>query len=137
MPENEFRAAVAERIACEAWVSDGNYRGKLGDLVWRNADTVVWFDLPRPLVALQLIRRTLGRVITRRVLWNGNRESWRDIFTLDPERSIIVWSWTSHPALRARYVAAQTDPAWRHLEFVRIRSHRDADAFLDELRHSG
>lgn len=136
MPENEFRARVTERIDGDAWVADGNYHGKLGDLVWRRADTVVWFDLPRPLVTAQLIRRSLGRVITRRTLWNGNRESWRDLLSLDPRRSVIVWSWTSHPTLRARYEAAHTDPAYEHIEFVRIRSHRDADAFLAGLRRN-
>ncbi|WP_157117220.1 AAA family ATPase [Nocardia vaccinii] len=54
MPEREFRAAVAERITAGAWVTDGNYRNKLGDLLWRSADTVVW----------SICRRTLGRVLT-------------------------------------------------------------------------
>ncbi|MQY17518.1 hypothetical protein NRB20_05820 [Nocardia sp. RB20] len=136
LPELEFRAAVTERIGGEAWVTDGNYRGKLGDLVWRKADTVVWFDLLRWLVTFQIVRRTLGRVLTRRTLWNGNRETWRDILTLDPQRSIIVWSWNSHATNRIRNLAAQDDPAYSHIEFVRIRSHRDADAFLDSLGRS-
>ncbi|MBY8860734.1 hypothetical protein K7711_29970 [Nocardia sp. CA2R105] len=136
MPENEFRAAVAEQITGRAWVADGNYNGKLGDLLWRSADTVIWFDLPRTLVLRQTVLRTLGRVLTRRTLWNGNRESWRDLISLDPQRSIIVWSWKSHPTNRIRCEAAQDDPAYRHIEFVRIRSHRDADAFLADLRRS-
>lgn len=136
MPENEFRAAVAERITAGTWVADGNYRGKLGDLLWRNADTVIWFDLPRTLVLRQIVLRTLRRVLTRRTLWNGNRENWRDILSLDPQRSVIVWSWKSHPTNRIRHEAAQDDPAYRHIEFVRIRSHRDADAFLADLRRS-
>ncbi|MFF3569091.1 hypothetical protein [Nocardia jiangxiensis] len=136
MPENEFRAAVAERITTGTWVADGNYHSKLGDLLWRNADTVIWFDLPRTLVLRQIVLRTLGRVLTRRTLWNGNRESWRDLISLDPQRSIIIWSWKSHPTNRIRYEAAQDDPAYRHIEFVRIRSHRAADAFLADLRRS-
>ncbi|GAB2704646.1 P-loop NTPase family protein [Nocardia thraciensis] len=130
MPEAEFRAAVAARIAHGAWVVDGNYQGKLGDLVWRRADTVVWFDLPRPQVMLQIVKRTAGRSLTGRELWNGNREYWRNMLSPNPERSVIMWAWTTHARNRVRYATAQADPAYRHLEFVRLRSHRDAEAFL-------
>ncbi|WP_211300296.1 P-loop NTPase family protein [Nocardia fluminea] len=133
MAAPEFRAAVAERIAGDGWVVDGNYRGKLADLVWRRADTVAWFDLPRSLVMRQIVRRTVGRVLTGRELWNGNRERWREMISLDPARSVIVWAWTTHAKNRANYSAAQKDPAFRHLTFVRLGSHREAAAFLDGL----
>lgn len=134
MPEQEFRAAVAEQIAGDTWVVDGNYRGKLGDLVWRRADTVVWFDLSRPLVMWQIIKRTVGRALTGRELWNGNREPWRHMISLDPERSVIMWAWTTHATNRMRYQSAQNDPAYRDLTFVRLRSHREATDFLTALR---
>jgi adenylate kinase family enzyme len=133
MPEREFRAAVAERIALNAWVADGNYHGKLGDLVWGRADAVIWFDLPRPRVMAQLVGRTVGRALNKRELWNGNREDWRNMFSRNPERSVIMWAWHTHAAKRARYLAAQDDPAYRAIEFVRIRSHREADALVDAL----
>lgn len=133
MAAPEFQAAVAERIAGDGWVVDGGYRGKLGDLVWRRADTVAWFDLPRSLVMRQIVRRTVGRVLTGRELWNGNRERWREMISLDPARSVIVWAWTTHTKNRANYFAAQNDPAFRHLTFVRLGSHREAAAFLDGL----
>lgn len=130
MGDPEFRAAVAERIAGDAWVADGNYRGKLGDLVWTRADTVVWLDLPRPLVMARLIRRTAGRVLTGRELWNGNRERWGDVLSRDPARSVIVFAWQSHLRNRSRYLAAQSDPAYRNLTFVRLRSRREIAEFL-------
>jgi hypothetical protein len=114
-------------------VVDGNYRSKLGDLVWQRADAVVWLDLPRPLVMLQLIRRTLGRVLTRRELWNGNREHWRNLFSLNREQSVIVWAWQTHAGNHERYRIAQADPAYRDLTFVRLRSHREAAAFVASL----
>ncbi|MFD4357556.1 hypothetical protein ACFWPX_33770 [Nocardia sp. NPDC058518] len=133
MPAPDFQAAVAERIARDAWVVDGNYRGKLGDLVWQRADTVVWFDLPRSLVMRQIVRRTVGRALTGRELWNGNRERWREMISLDPARSVIVWAWTTHAKNRAHYLAAQSDPAFTNLTFVRLTSRREAAAFLDGL----
>ncbi|KZM70639.1 hypothetical protein [Nocardia terpenica] len=133
MPVAEFRAAVAERIAADAWVVDGNYHSKLGDLVWERVDAVLWFDLPRARVMWQIIRRTAGRIVTGRELWNGNREQWRNFFSLNPERSVIVWAWRTHAGNRARFLAARSDPAYGHIEFIRLRSHREADAVLAEL----
>ncbi|MFF0490985.1 hypothetical protein ACFYTQ_18350 [Nocardia sp. NPDC004068] len=133
LSESEFRAVVAERLAVGGWVADGNYRGKLGDLVWRQADTVVWFDLPLALVMTQVVRRTLLRLVLRRELWNGNRERWRDLLSRDPQRSIIMWAYRSHATNRARFLAAERDPAFAHLTFVRVRSHREADAFVASL----
>ncbi|MFC9995382.1 AAA family ATPase [Nocardia sp. NPDC127526] len=133
MAEKEFRAAVAERIAQDAWVVDGNYHGKLGDLVWQRADTVIWLDLPRPLVMWQIVTRTVGRWVTGRELWNGNRERLRDMFSLDPEQSVIVWAWTTHARNRERYLRAEREPGYRHIEFIRVRSRRDIAVVLAGL----
>lgn len=114
-----FRARVAEFIAADAWVVDGNYSA-VRDLVWARADTVVWIDISRLTVMRQLIPRTLRRMITRERLWNGNTESFRDVFCLDPERSLLIWSWRSHAGYAQRYAQAQHDPAYQHLRFIRI-----------------
>ncbi|MFE1596352.1 hypothetical protein [Nocardia sp. NPDC058705] len=136
MSAPDFQAAVAEQIAGDAWVVDGNYRGKLGDLVWQRADTVAWFDLPRSLVMRQIVRRTVGRFLTGRELWNGNRERLANMLSLDPQRSVIMWAWTTHAKNRSGYLAAQSDPAYQHLTFVRLGSHRAAAAFLGGLSPS-
>ncbi|MGW0246118.1 hypothetical protein ACWDYH_05700 [Nocardia goodfellowii] len=133
LPTDEFQAAVTAQVTRDAWVVDGNYNGKLGDLVWRHADTVLWFDLPRPLVLRQIIQRTVIRALTRRELWNGNRERFRDMLSRDPERSVIMWSWTTHARNRTRYQAAQADPAYQHIDFIRLSSHRAAEKFLTSL----
>jgi adenylate kinase family enzyme len=127
-----FRARVAEFIAADGWVVDGNY-SKVLDLVWRRADTVVWIDLPRHRVMRQLLGRTLRRLITRAELWNGNTEPWRDLFRPDPERSILMWAWTQHRKYAERYRAAQHDPAHQHLTFVRVPDRAAADRLVAGL----
>src|SRR5436309_10780943 len=43
----ELRARVEAAIKDgKGWVIDGNYQRKLGNLVFENADTMVWLDLP-------------------------------------------------------------------------------------------
>jgi hypothetical protein len=112
-----------------AWVVDGNY-SVVRDVIWERADTVVWFDLPYALVMGRTIRRTLRRVFTSQELWNGNREPWSNLFSWKPEKSIIAWSATRHRVYRQRYGEAEHDSRWAALNFVRLGSQRQADAFL-------
>ena len=128
----DFRRRVAGVVAGDAWVVDGNYSA-VRDLVWQRADTVVWLDLPRPLVMRRVIARTLRRAVTRQELWNGNREPLANFYRLDPERNIIRWTWVMHPSYAARYTAALADPAHAHLDFVRLRSPAEIAAFLGSL----
>jgi adenylate kinase family enzyme len=129
LPEAEFRSRVDLATAPDHWVVDGNYSA-VHELIWARADTVVWFDLPLPLVLVRTIRRTLRRVVTRQELWNGNREPFSNLWSIDPEKSIIAWTATQHGPYRRRYLAAESDPRWSGLHFVRLHSQGEADAFL-------
>jgi adenylate kinase family enzyme len=132
LPEEEFRARVSEVAARDGWVIDGNY-GAVRPLVWARADTVIWLDLPRRTVTRQIVLRTIRRVLTGAELWNGNKEPWTNLFSVNPEKSIIAWSWSKHAVYRARYAAAPDDPANAHLTFVRLRSHAEAERFVAGL----
>ncbi|HEX3841489.1 MAG TPA: hypothetical protein VHU85_11900 [Acidimicrobiales bacterium] len=132
LPADEFRRQVADLTATGGWVVDGNYlNGR--DVVWGRADTVVWVDPPRALVTFRVVSRSLGRVLRRRELWNGNREHWRNLLSTDPAKSIIAWSWTQHQAYRDRYSATMTDPAWANLTFIRLRSASDREKLLSSV----
>src|SRR5207249_5085245 len=73
MPEDEFRRRVADVVTADRWVIDGNYAA-VRDLVLARATTVAWLDYSRARIMTQVIRRSVSRAITRRELWNGNRE---------------------------------------------------------------
>ena len=45
-PDDELRRLLEPVLAGDGWVIDGGYRGKLGDLVFEQADVIVWIDLP-------------------------------------------------------------------------------------------
>jgi adenylate kinase family enzyme len=133
--DEEFRAEVAAFAEGDRWVIDGNYTSHgVAQLVWPRADTVVWMDPPRAVVMGRVVRRTLRRTITRQELWNGNREPWANLYSWDPERSIIRWAWTRFHPTRAKYEAMLTDGTWSHLEVVRLTRRRDVAAFVDGMR---
>jgi adenylate kinase family enzyme len=126
---DEFQARVNEATEPDAWVVDGNY-SSVRDIVWEKADTVVWFDLPYATVLARTVRRTVRRVVTREELWNGNKEPYSNLWSWNPEKSIIAWTATQHGKYRRRYLEAERDPRWGRLRFVRLRSQRETDAFL-------
>jgi hypothetical protein len=78
----------------------------------------------------QVGRRTLRRLITREILWNGNREHLRNLRVWHHD-SIIWWAWTQHAKYEDRYRRSMESPALEHIEFVRLRSHAEADAWLE------
>lgn len=127
----EFRELVGKALAGPGFVVDGNYT-LVSDLVLERADTVIWLDLPRYVVMAQVMARSLRRVVTRQELWNGNRETWSNLLRLDPERSIVVWSFTRHAHYKARYEAQLSDPEVAHLRLIRLRSRREARLLAGE-----
>jgi adenylate kinase family enzyme len=129
MERAEFRRRVAQFVAGDTWVTDGNYSA-VQDLIWARADTVIWLDPPRSRVMRQIVWRTLRRAALRQELWNGNRERWASMFTADPQESVIAWAWTQHGKYRNRYAIASADPALAHLKFLRLGSARDVAALL-------
>lgn len=136
LPTEEYRARVAAAANGERWVIDGNY-STVRDIVWARADTVVFLDLPKRIVMRRIVKRTLRRVAGRVELWNGNRERWRNFFTLDGQESVIAWAWQTHARNRARYAAAMADPAFSHLRFVRLTSPGAVRRFLREAGQAG
>ncbi len=120
---DELRARVEPLLAGDGWVVDGAYRGKLGDLVLDRADAVVWLDLPRRVWLPRLLRRTASRLVRREELWNGNRETLRNVlFSRD---SLILHAFRSHARRRRVYPAALA----RH-RVVRLRSTEEVERWL-------
>lgn len=125
----DFRAAVEQATAGDAWVADGNYAIAV-DVVRPRVDTVVFLDLPKALVMRRLVRRTLGRGLLRRPLWNGNRESVWGLFRRDPDANVVWWTWQAFEGRHAEAVAAADDPDWAHAEVVRLTSPSQVAAWL-------
>ncbi len=123
-----FRVRVTEAIAAPSWVADGNYSSYLRDIVWPAADTLVWLDYPFHVVIWRLFRRTMTRGVRREELWNDNRESLRTHFlTRD---SLFLWAKNTHWKHRREYPTVFRAPEMAHVRIVRLRSGREAEAWL-------
>ncbi len=122
----ELRAKVEPIVASDEWVIDGAYRGKLGDLVLENADLVVWLDLPVWVWLPRLLRRTVTRIRTREVLWNGNREELRT--ALHPRDSVVVYAVRGYRRRRRAY-----EHEFARFPLVRLRTPEEVDRFLRDV----
>jgi len=134
LADDEFKSIVEGFVSQETWIVDGNYTSAgVLDLVWQRADTVVWLDPPRAVVMWRVVSRTLSRGARGTELWNGNRESLKNILKWDPEENIIRWAWTRFDHTRSKYEMRMEDPAWSHITFIRLRSRSDLREFLRDL----
>jgi adenylate kinase family enzyme len=126
-----FRARVEQALADagDGWVIDGNYEGKLGDSLWRQADTAVFLDLPLSVLLYRTIRRTVVRSVRKVELYSGNREHLRYLVQKD---SLIWFTLRHYTDKRARWSARIDDPAYSHLHKVRLTSGRDTNRWLQE-----
>lgn len=123
---DEFRAAVEPIAATDAWVIDGSYQSKIGQLVLSSADAVIWLDLPAHVWLPRLVARTIKRAWTGEELWNGNRESLRTAFA---SRDSLLLFTLRHFRVRRRDYPAR----FRSYHVVRLRSRAEIDRFLRSL----
>ena len=126
-----FRALIAPIVAREGWVIDGMYHEKLGTMVPDAADTIVWMDLPLPFTLTRLVCRTMGRMVRREELWNGNRESFGAAF--GGRESLVGWGIRTHRRYRKTMPGRLAREEWAGKRTVRLRSQRDIDRFLHSL----
>jgi adenylate kinase family enzyme len=125
-PLELFRHRVEREIRDGDWIVVGNY-GQVRDLVWHAADTLIWLDLPFPLVMGRLLRRTIGRVLSGENLWGtGNRETFRGAFL--SRHSILLWALKTHRRNRQRF-AVECEFLGKGKKVVRLRTAREVERF--------
>lgn len=125
VPVAEQRRRVAEICAHERWILDAAY-GQWLDIPLARVELIIGLDFPRWVSLTRLLRRTAARIVDRRPICNGNRESLRTAFSRD---SIIVWHFRSFRHKRARIRAWAGNNVGP--EVRRFTSPRVLDDWLD------
>jgi adenylate kinase family enzyme len=126
-PLDLFRYRVENEIRDGGWIVAGIY-GQVRDLTWRAADTLIWLDLPLPVVLWRLLRRTLRRIATGENLWGtGNRETWRNAFF--SRDSILLYAMKTHRRNRERFTI-ECEFLGKEKTVVRLKSAWEVEAFL-------
>lgn len=127
LSHDEHRRVSLERFgnALDGWVSDGNYSA-IREMVFEHAETVIVLALPWRLMFWRTFKRTLMRGLTRRELWNGNRENlWLNFFS---RNSVLYDLWKRRERFRTFEESTRAE-APEHLRVIILRSARDLDDF--------
>lgn len=119
----EFRAKVREATRGDRWVTAGNYLGRVDDITWPRAQTVVHLDLGLRTSLSRVLARSWRRSRSGELLWGTNTESFAKHLKLwSREDSLLSWAVYAHVTRRPRLLARRTDPRWAHIDFVRLRT---------------
>lgn len=126
-----FRQRIATSLSSTSrWVCDGNY-SKARDLIWRQANTIVWLDYPLSFVFRNLWSRSIRRLLTKEKLWNENRESWRGLFF--SKESLFLFSIKSHINHRRIFPELLASPKYTHLVKFHFVKPEQTQAWLEQL----
>jgi adenylate kinase family enzyme len=129
-PLEVFRRRVETAIQCERWSVAGNYR-VVRDLIWANAEAVIWLDYPFFTVLWQLTHRTFKRWWNHELLWGSNYESLWTHFKLWSKESLFHWLVRTYWRRKREYsVLLSENP---HLEVVRLKHPSETKRWLENL----
>lgn len=128
-PENEAWAArVAELVAGEAWIIDGNYGGTM-EARFARADTIVLLDIPRTVCLYRAVKRTvLFRNRSRPDMAPGCEEK------IDLE--FLKWIWAYPATRRPGILARLREERAAGKRVVRLRNTKQVRTFLRTLAAS-
>lgn len=128
---SEFLPKVQAAISNDGWVLDGNY-SRTSSLKWTRVHTVIWIDYSLSRTVFQAFKRAIQRIVSRREIWpnTGNVESFQKTFL--SRKSIILWTLQNYHSNRKKYLGIMTSDEYSHINFVRLKSPKDAKEYIAE-----
>ncbi|MGY6019782.1 adenylate kinase [Streptomyces spinosirectus] len=122
---------VVSRIVAEPrWIIDSIGYPEVRDLLWEQADTVLWLDYGRRVVMPRVLRRSLRRTLTRERVFGGNRETWAGWLSREHP---VWWSWSQHAGRRDEITRRTSDPRFAPLDTVRFAHPDEVAAWVAAL----
>ena len=134
---DELERQIREATDGERWVVAGSYERFCQRVFWSRLDTIVWLDLPMPLLLLRVLRRTWRRWRSRELLWGTNYERfWPHLMIWRKRESLLGWIISQHTRMRNDMLAHRSVPRWAHIRFVRLTSPREVEAFARSVERT-
>ena len=127
-----FRQRVRDATAAGngRWVVSGGYVSRLLDVIWPDATTIIWLDLPKRVTLPRIITRSWRRWRTHELLWGTNYEVFWPQLKLWSEDSLIGYTLRTQPKRSRELVALAASERFPGLRWVRLHSSADTDRWL-------
>ena len=133
---DRFERRIREATRGDRWVAAGSYERFSRRILWPRLDTVVWLDLPLPLLVWRFLRRSWRRSRSGELVWGTNREWFWSHLRIWRHDSLLGWIITQHRRKRRNMAACVSDPRWAHIRFVRLTSPREVEAFAASVERA-
>ena len=131
-PLEVFRGRVSAATQAQAWVVAGNYH-VVRDLVWPQAEAVIWLDYALPRIFWQLTRRTFTRWWTQELLWGVNREKLWTHFKLWSDESLYHWLFKTYWRRKREYPQLFALPENQHLKVFHFKNPKETEAWMEKI----
>src|SRR5262249_16036513 len=118
------------------WIAEGSYVRIVRDIVWGRADTLIWLDYSLPVALLRVLRRTIGRIVKRKELWNGNRETLRHHLTCYINEKLFMWMIRMHRRHMKDLPTYLEELECSHLNVLRFRTPKETEQWLRGLSNA-
>ena len=128
--DDDFRNLVNKAVSADSWVVDGNY-SVARDLIWPRATKIIWLNHSFSLVLYRSITRSIIRSATKKKLFSGNIESFRQTFF--SRESIILWVLKTYHQKRKNYANILKVVASKGIEVIEFNNQSQVDDYLKSL----
>ena len=127
---DELERRFEDATCGDTWVVAGSYTRFSERTFWPRLDTVIFLDLPVPLLVWRALRRSWRRARTRELLWGTNVERfWPHLAFWNRRDSLVYWIVTNQRRRRKAMLAAMADPRWPHIRFIWLTSAHEVETF--------
>jgi adenylate kinase family enzyme len=132
----ELERRIRRATQGEGWIVAGSYKDYSQRIFWPRLHSVVWLDLPMPLLIWRVVKRSWRRWRTRELLWGTNYERfWPQLKVWNQDESLISWIIRQHQRKRRDMLANMADPRWRHILFIQLKTLQQIRAFAHSLEN--
>jgi len=131
-PLEVFRTRVIEATKTGRWVSAGNY-SSVRELLWSQAEVIIWLDYSLPLIFGRLWNRTWRRWWHQELLWGTNRENMWNHLKLWSDESLFHWLFKTYWRRKREFPELLALPEYSHLKLMQFKHPNETEKWLEEL----
>ncbi|TVQ27683.1 MAG: hypothetical protein EA383_02055 [Spirochaetaceae bacterium] len=124
-----FITRINEETEGDEWIVAGSYTRFCRQTFWPRLQTIIWLDLPVPVLLWRVVKRSWRRWRTQELLWGTNRERFWPHLKVWNRDSLIWWIVSQSRNKRETLLRVMADPRYTHIRVIRIRSVRELEFF--------
>lgn len=129
-----FTRRIIKATQGDRWVVAGSYSRFSQPILWHRLETVVWLDMPLPLLVRRVLVRSWRRWRSKELLWGTNYERfWPQLAIWRKEESLLWWIVTKYNQRRQNMLDHMQNPRWQHITFIHLQGPKAVAAWLKNV----